>query len=148
VTYKRIVRGKIIELEDKVALPEGSLVEVSIKEGPGEGLAPTSHPKGSSPAMLAALDAAPRCTTEMWRPYCGRSTWGIAPYVLRVFLTKRLGYGDLPTDTTRWQNVALAVLFFAATQEPGSDRGGTLTGRFALSGHPARGCYWWRVRPI
>lgn len=51
MSYKGIVRGKIIELEDKVALPEGSLVEVSIKEGPGEGLAPTSHPKGSSRAI-------------------------------------------------------------------------------------------------
>jgi len=60
--YKGIVRGKVIELEGKVVLPEGTEVEVVVKERQGEELAPSGYPKGSAKAILAALDIPPRCT--------------------------------------------------------------------------------------
>jgi len=62
--YKGIVRGKVIELEDKVGLPEGTEVEVVVKEQKGEELAPSGYPKGSPQALLAFLDTPPRCTPE------------------------------------------------------------------------------------
>ena len=60
--YKGIVRGRVIRLEGKVVLPEGTEVEVVVKERKGEELAPSGYPKGSPQAILATLDMAPRCT--------------------------------------------------------------------------------------
>lgn len=62
--YKGIVRGQVIELEDKVALPEGMEVEVVVKGRQDEEEAPDGHPRGSPQAILAALDLAPRCTPQ------------------------------------------------------------------------------------
>lgn len=62
MTYKGIVRGKVIELEGNAVLPEGTEVEVVVKERQGEDLAPSGYPKGSPQALLAALNIAPRCT--------------------------------------------------------------------------------------
>lgn len=64
MTYKGIVRGKVIELEGQVVLPEGTEVEVVVKERQPEELASSGHPKGSPQAILAALDTPPRCTPE------------------------------------------------------------------------------------
>jgi len=36
MTYKGIVRGKVIELEDQLGLPEGTEVEVVVKEPKGK----------------------------------------------------------------------------------------------------------------
>ena len=63
MTYKGIVRGKGIELAGQVVLPEGTNVEVVVKEHKGEELAASGHPKGSPQAMLAFLDTPPRCTS-------------------------------------------------------------------------------------
>lgn len=62
--YKGIVRGKVIELEDQVVLPEGTEVEVVVKEQKGEALAPSGYPKGSPQTLLVFLDTPPRCTSE------------------------------------------------------------------------------------
>ena len=64
MTYKGIVRGKLIELEDSVVLPEGTEVEIVVKGRQGEELAPSGYPKGSARAILAALDLFARCTPE------------------------------------------------------------------------------------
>jgi hypothetical protein len=64
MTYRGIVRRGIIELEDKVVLPEGTEVEVTVKGWQREELAPSGYPKGSPQAVLAALDAPPRCAPE------------------------------------------------------------------------------------
>jgi hypothetical protein len=64
MSYRGVVRGKFIELEDAVVLPEGTEVEVVVKEPQGEELAPSGYPKGSSRAILAAWALAPRCTPE------------------------------------------------------------------------------------
>lgn len=61
MTYKGIVRGKVIELEGKVVLPEGTEVEMVVKERQGEELAPRGYAKGSPKAILAAFDIPPRC---------------------------------------------------------------------------------------
>lgn len=61
MTYKGIVRGKVIELEGNVALPEGTEVEVVVREQQGEELSPNGHPKSSRQAILAALDLPARC---------------------------------------------------------------------------------------
>lgn len=61
MTYKGIVRGKVIELEGQVALPEGTEVEVVVREQQAEELSPSGHPKGSPQAILAALDFPARC---------------------------------------------------------------------------------------
>jgi hypothetical protein len=64
VTYKGIVRGKVIELEGNVALPEGAEVEVMVKVSPNEALAPSGYPKGSPQAISAAVDVPARCSPE------------------------------------------------------------------------------------
>ena len=62
--YRGIVRGSVVELEDKVVLPEGTQVEVVVKEPQGEELGLAGYPKGSPQGVLAAFDARPRCTAE------------------------------------------------------------------------------------
>jgi hypothetical protein len=64
MSYRGIVRGKVIELEDEVVLPEGTEVEVMVKEPQGEELTPSGYPKGSSRAILAAWTTAPHCIPE------------------------------------------------------------------------------------
>jgi hypothetical protein len=64
MVYRGVAKGKIIELEGDASLPEGTPVEVSIKEERIEGIAPGEYPKGSPRAVLAALKVAPRCTAE------------------------------------------------------------------------------------
>lgn len=61
MSYKGIVRGKMIELEGKVVLPEGTEVEVVVREQHDEALSPSGHPKSSREAILAALDLPARC---------------------------------------------------------------------------------------
>jgi hypothetical protein len=64
MTYRGIVKGKVIELEDNVILPEGTEVEVLIKEERVAEAAPSEYPKGSPKALLFALNLPPRCTSE------------------------------------------------------------------------------------
>ena len=64
MTYKGIVKGKVVELEDHVTLPEGTRVEVVVKDSHGEELAPSGHPKGSPQAILAIYDSPPHCAPE------------------------------------------------------------------------------------
>ena len=64
MVYRGIARGKVIELEDNVLLPEGTAVEVSIKpEQVGE-TAPRSSSQGFAKALLAALNLPAQCTSE------------------------------------------------------------------------------------
>lgn len=64
VTLKGIVKGKVIELESDVILPEGTEVEVVVREPGTEKLGISSDPKGSPKAILAIWDSAPHCTPE------------------------------------------------------------------------------------
>jgi hypothetical protein len=64
MVYRGIARGKVIELEDGLALPEGTRVEVSIKAEQIEEIAPEKYPRGSPSAVLAALKVPPLCTSE------------------------------------------------------------------------------------
>jgi len=60
--YKGTVRGKAIELESNVALPEGTEVEVVVKDQAKNTATPSSHPRGSPQAILKFLDTPPLCT--------------------------------------------------------------------------------------
>jgi len=60
--YKGTVRGKAIELESNVALPEGTEVEVVVKDQAKNTVTPSSHPRGSPRAILKFLDTPPLCT--------------------------------------------------------------------------------------
>jgi hypothetical protein len=60
--YRGIVRRTVVELEDKVVLPEGTEVEVVVREPHGDKSAAAAYPKGSPQALLAAFDTPPRCT--------------------------------------------------------------------------------------
>lgn len=62
--YKGRVKGNIIELEKGAQLPEGTTVEVVVKEQHTEPLAPSGYPRGSPQAILAALATPPHCTEE------------------------------------------------------------------------------------
>ena len=62
--YKGVVKGTVVELEDHVTLPEGTKVEVVVKDSQGEELAPSGHPKGSPQAILAIYDQPPHCAPE------------------------------------------------------------------------------------
>lgn len=64
MTYKGVVRGNVVELEEGVQLPEGITVEVVVKEQDTKSLSPSGYPKGSSQAILSALDTPPHCTGE------------------------------------------------------------------------------------
>jgi len=64
VTYKGIVKGKTIELEDPLELPEGTEVEVMVNVPPGKELASSGYPKGSGQALLHVWDTPSHCTPE------------------------------------------------------------------------------------
>ena len=64
MVYRGVARGKVIELEDDVSLPEGTEVEVLIKEEKVGEPARSGHPKGSPKALLAALNFPAQCTSE------------------------------------------------------------------------------------
>lgn len=64
MTYKGIVKGKVVELEDHVTLPEGTKVEVVVKDSEQEEITSGGYPKGSPQAILAIFDTPPRCAPE------------------------------------------------------------------------------------
>ena len=64
MTYKGIVKGKTIEFEDPLALPEGTEVEVVVNIRRGTALAASGDPKGSGPALLRLWDTPSQCTPE------------------------------------------------------------------------------------
>jgi len=55
MAYKGIIRGNVIELEDEVGLPEGTEVEVEVKESPV---------RGNPQAILAHWRTSPQCTSK------------------------------------------------------------------------------------
>jgi hypothetical protein len=64
VSYKGIVKGKTIEFEDPLALPEGTEVDVEVHVRPKQALAPSRAPKGSGQALLCLWDTPSQCTPE------------------------------------------------------------------------------------
>lgn len=64
MTYKGVVKGKVIVLKGKAMLPEDTEVEVVVKERPARKPVSISYPKGSPQAILAALDVPPLCAPE------------------------------------------------------------------------------------
>lgn len=64
MTYKGIVKGKTIELEDPLELPEGTEVEVVVNIPPGKELAAGGYAKGSGQALLRVWDTPSHCTPE------------------------------------------------------------------------------------
>jgi hypothetical protein len=52
MTYKGIVKGKTIEFEAPLALPEGTEVDVEVHVRPKQALAASSVPQGSGQALL------------------------------------------------------------------------------------------------
>ena len=64
MTYKGIVKGKTIEFEDPLALPEGTEVEVVVHIRPQKALASSSDPKGLGQALLHLWDTPAQCTPE------------------------------------------------------------------------------------
>lgn len=63
MVYRGVAKGKIVELED-ASLPEGTQVEVSIKQRPVGEIAPGKFPKASPHTLLAVLEVPPRCTSD------------------------------------------------------------------------------------
>ncbi len=61
--YKGTVRGKVVELESDVALPEGTEVEIVVKDREKKTVSPSGHPRGSPQAILNFLDTPPLCTS-------------------------------------------------------------------------------------
>jgi hypothetical protein len=64
MVYRGIARGKVIELEDNVSLPEGTEVEVLIKPEQVAAIPLGEYSKGSPRALLAALNILSQCTSE------------------------------------------------------------------------------------
>ena len=62
MTYKGIAKGRIIELEGGVVLPEGTEVEVVVPQSDEQ--TSNGYTKGSPRAILAAFDIPSRCTPE------------------------------------------------------------------------------------
>jgi len=62
VTYKGIVKGKTIEFEDPLALPEGTEVDVVVHVRPKKALASSRAPQGSGQALLRLWDTPAQCT--------------------------------------------------------------------------------------
>ena len=60
--YKGTVRGKTIDFESNVALPEGTEVEIGVKDQAKNAVTPSSHPRSSPQAILKFLDTPPLCT--------------------------------------------------------------------------------------
>jgi len=57
--YKGTVRGKMVELESDVALPEGTGVEIVVKDRGKKTVSPSGHPRGSPQVILKFLDTPP-----------------------------------------------------------------------------------------
>jgi len=55
MTHKGIIRGNAIEVEDPLEFPDGTEVEVEVKEVPS---------RGTPEAILALWNTSPRCTSE------------------------------------------------------------------------------------
>jgi hypothetical protein len=64
VTYKGIVKGKTIEFENPLELPEGTEVDVVVHVRPGTTPALSSDLKGSGQALLRLWDTPAQCTPE------------------------------------------------------------------------------------
>ena len=64
MTYKGIVKGQTIEVEDPLQLPEGTEVEVVVHVPPKQALASSNDPKGSGQALLRLWDTPAQCTPE------------------------------------------------------------------------------------
>ena len=62
MTYKGIARGKVIELQDGLALPEGTEVEIVVKDWAKNSVTVKRHAKGSPEAILKLFDTPPLCT--------------------------------------------------------------------------------------
>jgi hypothetical protein len=58
MTYKSVARGKTIELDEPLPVPDGQAVTVSI------GLTPAAHAPGSPAAILEALAQLPHIDPE------------------------------------------------------------------------------------
>jgi hypothetical protein len=54
----------VVELEQRAVLPEGTQVDVVVREMPNEELAASGYPKGSPQAVLGALAVPARCTAD------------------------------------------------------------------------------------
>ena len=64
MTYKGTVKGKTIEFEDPLELPEGTEVDVVVHVRPGKALASSGDPKGSGLALLRLWETPSQCTPE------------------------------------------------------------------------------------
>ena len=62
MTYKGTVKGKVIELDSDVALPEGTEVEVVVKDQTKNASTLSGHERGAPAAILNLLDTPPLCT--------------------------------------------------------------------------------------
>jgi hypothetical protein len=62
--YKGTVRGKVIELESDVPLPEGTEVEIVVKDKEKKTVTASSHPRSFPQAILKFLDTPPLCTPD------------------------------------------------------------------------------------
>ena len=63
MTYKGIVKGKTIEFEDPLELPDGTAVDVVVHIRPETALASSGDPKGSGQALLRLWDTPASCTS-------------------------------------------------------------------------------------
>ena len=64
MTYKGIVKGKTIELEAPLELPEGTEVEVVVNILSEKELAASGYSKDAGQALLRIWDTPSRCTPE------------------------------------------------------------------------------------
>jgi hypothetical protein len=62
MTYKGIVKGKTIEFENPLALPEGTEVDVEVHVPPQQALTACRAPKGSGQALLYLWNTPAQCT--------------------------------------------------------------------------------------
>ncbi|TAJ91936.1 hypothetical protein EPO44_14375 [bacterium] len=62
--YKGTVRGKVIELESDVPLPDGTEVEIVVKDHEKKTVTASGHPRSSPQAILKFLDTPPLCTSD------------------------------------------------------------------------------------
>ncbi len=62
--HRGVVRHSVVELEDRVLLPDGLEVQVVVEDSRGAESAPCVHRKGSPQAVLGAFDTPARCTPE------------------------------------------------------------------------------------
>jgi hypothetical protein len=62
--YKGIAHGRLVELEDHVILPEGTRVDIVVRQGEVEQREQITPLRGSPQVLLAELDVAPGCTSE------------------------------------------------------------------------------------